>query len=63
MHSKTVHQRHSLVKHKISAVTQNLNVSFSKITKTQPFDTSFDRKPCTSSDAIATQDLHQLTLS
>ena len=62
MHSKAVHQRHSLVKRKISAVAQNLNESFSKIAKTQSLDISFDMKPCTSSDAIATQDLDQLML-
>ena len=50
------------VKHKISAVAQNVNKSFSKIAKTQTLDIFFDMKPCTSSDAIATQDLHQLML-
>ena len=60
MHGKAMHQRQPLVKRKLSTVAQNLNASFSKVAKTQKLNISFEDKPCTSSDAVAAQDLNQL---
>ena len=60
MHGKAMHQRQPLVKPKLSTVAQNQNESLSKVAKTQKLNISFEDKPCTSSDAVATQDLNQL---
>ena len=49
-----------MVKRKLSAVAQNLNENFSKVARTQQLDISFEERPCTSSNAIATQDLNQI---
>ena len=59
MHGKAMHQRQPLVKRKLSTVAQNLNESFSKVAKTPKLNISFEDKPCTSSDAVAAQDLNQ----
>ena len=60
MHGKAMHQRQPLVKRKLSTVAQNLNESFSRVAKTQKLNILFEDKPCTSSDAVADQDLNQL---
>ena len=60
MHGKAMHQRQPLVKQKLSTVAQNLNESFSKVAKTQKLNISFKDKSCTSSGAVAAQDLNQL---
>ena len=49
----------SLVKRKLSTVAQNLNEGFSEVAKTPKLIISFEDKPCTSSDAVAAQDLNQ----
>ena len=59
MHGKAIHQRQPLVKRKLSTIAQNLNEGFSEVAKTQILIISFEDKPCTSSDAVAAQDLNQ----
>ena len=60
MHGKHVHQRQPLVKRKLSALAQNLSENFLKVARTQQSDISIKERPCTSSDAIAAQDLNQM---
>ena len=60
MHGKAMHQRLPLVKQKLSTAPQNLNESFSQVAKTPKLNILFEDKPCTSSDAVAAQDLNQL---
>ena len=60
MHGKAMHQRQLFVKRKLSTVAQNLNENFSKVTQTQKLNISYEDRSCTSSNAVAAQDLNQL---